>query len=71
MKHQKMDGVIKNVGKGSHEEDLPNRFARETLTPGTPMQRAQNYYGKKMRQEDIEHERMMREFAIPSMGPSF
>lgn len=64
MKSNKIDGkVVHCVGKGSHEEDLQSRFSRDTITPGTLMQRAQNYYGKKMRPEDIERERMMRQFS--------
>lgn len=38
---------MKCCGKGSREEDLPNRFARATITKGDPMQRAMNNYSKK------------------------
>jgi hypothetical protein len=70
MKSNKIDGkVVRYVGKGAHEEDLQSRFSRETLTPGTLMQRAQNYYGKKMRPQDVEQERMMRQFGMDVSGP--
>jgi hypothetical protein len=47
MKNEKTSKTIKNVGKGSREEELPHRFARSTLTGGDVMQRAANNYAKK------------------------
>lgn len=44
MKNEK---TIKNVGKGSCEEELPSRFARTTLTSGDTINRAMNNYAKK------------------------
>ena len=64
------DKVIHNVGKGSKDEVLPSRMAMETVTKGSPMQRSMNYYGKKMRPEDIARERMMRSFGMADVsGP--
>lgn len=38
--------IIKNKGKGSREQDLPSRFAMQTLTKGDPVQRSMQQYAK-------------------------
>jgi hypothetical protein len=38
---------IRNKGKGSVEDHLPNRMAMSDLTKGDPTQRSLNYYGKR------------------------
>lgn len=53
MADRKMDGVIKNVGKGSKEEELPNRFARANFTGGDMMNRYRNNYAKKTPKSDM------------------
>jgi hypothetical protein len=41
-KHQE----VHNPGKGSTEEDLPHRFALNSITKGDPLQRTMNNYAK-------------------------
>jgi hypothetical protein len=71
----KMDGVIKNVGKGSHDEELPTRFSRDDFTGATQFQRADNYYGKQKRKVDVEMEKLMKETsafgATPMVGRGY
>lgn len=43
----KKQQIIKNVGKGAREDELPSRFAKTELTRGDLMQRAMNNYAKK------------------------
>lgn len=65
----KMDGVIKNVGKGSHDEELPTRFSRDDFTGATQYQRADNYYGKQKRKVDVEMDRLMKDSSSFAIGP--
>lgn len=39
--------VYNCTGKGSKCDELPSRFAMETVTTGEPMRRFRNDYGKK------------------------
>jgi hypothetical protein len=55
----KKQQIIKNVGKGSREEELPNRFARTELTNGDALQRAMNNYAKKAPRSDMSSIFMM------------
>jgi hypothetical protein len=41
------DKIVRHVGKGSHEEKLPSRFAMAQLTNGDVVQRSYNNYAKK------------------------
>lgn len=60
--------TIKNVGKGSQEEELPNRFARDDFTGASPAQRADNYYGKKKRPLDVAMDKMPKTIGITMTG---
>lgn len=63
-----MNGDIKNVGKGSQEEELPTRFSRDDFTGATAAQRAANYYGKKKRPVDVEMEKLEKASTPRLMG---
>jgi hypothetical protein len=42
----KVRGAINNVGKGAKEDNLPSRFAKDTITGATDMNRYRNNYSK-------------------------
>ena len=39
--------IVRNIGKGAKEEELPSRFAKAQLTGGDLYQRTMNNYSKK------------------------
>ena len=43
----KVTGAVNNVGKGGKEDVLPSRFAKDTITGASDLNRFQNNYSKK------------------------
>lgn len=42
----KVKGAVNNVGKGSKEDNLPSRFARDNITGADMLNRYRNNYAK-------------------------
>jgi len=47
------EGVTNYTGKDSKIDNLPSRFAMETVTKGDPIKRFRNDYGKKPHVDEI------------------